>query len=125
MVLFSLFYYLPRVKPGPSVKAAQVQTASHPTHTSLSSPEGEGFCAAVPLNLHPLSAPLLERVWRQKHGKLRGTGKTHSRGSKGCRKQIINLAVYSEDTFSSFYRAVRSKFNKWNQLLKVERKLSF
>ena len=72
MVLFSLFYYLPRVKPGPSVKAAQVQTASHPTHTSLSSPEGEGFCAALPLNLHPLSAPLLERVWRQKHGKLRG-----------------------------------------------------
>lgn len=85
----------------------------------------KGFCAVLPLSLHPLSAPLLERVWRQKLGKLRGKGKTYNRGSKGCRNQIINLTMYSEDTFSSFYRAARSKFNKWNQLLKVERKLSF
>ena len=44
---FSLFYYLPRVKAGPNGKAAQVQTAPHPTHTSLSCPEGEGLLCCI------------------------------------------------------------------------------
>lgn len=48
MVPFSVFYYLPRVKAGPSVKAAQVQTAPHPTHTSLSSSEDEGLLCCIP-----------------------------------------------------------------------------
>lgn len=112
------------MKAGPNGKAAQVQTAPHPTHTSLSCPEVEEAFVLCCLSISISSVPLLEVSEDRSLGSLekgkpqQGSKDAETKSSTSQCILRIPSVHFTEQPEANSTNGI--KFNKWNQLLKEE-----